>query len=57
MNEIEVGGLVMWVLLLRKLAGLVAEVPGENGNGESDDDGEWDRGVLPSDVLFDVRWI
>jgi hypothetical protein len=37
LNEREVGGLVMFVFGLVKLAGLVT---GENGNGDSENDGE-----------------
>jgi hypothetical protein len=45
------------VLVLRKLAGFV-ELIGEKGNGESEDDGECDNGVLPSEgLLFMGRWI
>jgi len=44
-------GLVMFVVELRKLAGLVDPI-GENGNGDSEEDGECDNGVLVSDVLF-----
>jgi len=39
LREAEDGGVVTFVLLLTKLAGLV-EVTGENGNGESDEEGE-----------------
>jgi len=41
----------MFVVELRKLAGLVDPM-GENGNGDSEEDGECDKGVLLSDVLF-----
>lgn len=41
----------MFVVELRKLAGLVDPM-GENGNGDSEEDGECDNGVLVSDVLF-----
>lgn len=54
LNDREEGGLVIFVLLLRKLAGLV-DVIGENGKGDSEDEGEWESGVLPSEVLFFCR--
>lgn len=46
------GGVVIFVVELRKLAGLVDDPMGENGNGDSEEDGECDNGVLLSDVLF-----
>lgn len=49
-KDIDVGGLVRLVFVLKKLAGLV-DVTGENGNGDSEDEGECDRGVFPSDPL------
>ena len=51
MSEADEGGVVKFVLLLTKLAGLV-DVTGENGNGESLEDsveGECERGVLLSE--------
>jgi hypothetical protein len=45
----------MFVVELRKLAGLVDPM-GENGNGDSEEDGECDKGVLLSDVLFVGLW-
>ena len=31
---------------------MLVDVAGENGNGESDEDGEWDSGVLTSDAIL-----
>jgi hypothetical protein len=56
LREADEGGVVTFVLLLTTLAGFV-EVTGENGKGESDEDGECDRGVLPSEGLWTGRWI
>jgi hypothetical protein len=39
LSEPEEGGVVKLVLLLTRLAGFV-DVTGENGNGDSEDDGE-----------------
>lgn len=53
------GGVVMCVPLLNTLlpAGACAERTGENGNGDSVDEGEYDSGVVVSGVLFCGRWI
>jgi hypothetical protein len=50
-SEADEGGVVKVVLLLTKLAGLV-DVTGENGKGDSDEEGECDKGVVRSDILF-----
>jgi len=47
-GDAEDGGVVTFVLLLRKLAGLVNRT-GENGEGDSDDEGECDNGVVRSE--------
>ena len=44
----------MFVFGLVKLVGLVI---GENGNGDSEDDGDWDKGWLPSIPELLGRWI
>jgi hypothetical protein len=49
-SEAEDGGLVRVVLLLTKLAGFV-DMTGENGKGDSEEEGEWDNGVVRSDML------
>lgn len=49
-READEGGVVTFVLLLKRLAEFV-EVTGENGNGESDEEGECERGVLLSEGL------
>ena len=56
LKEEDDGGVVKCVLLLRKLAGWT-DAMGEKGNGESEDEGEWERGVLPSEGSFTGRCI
>jgi hypothetical protein len=51
LGDVDDGGVVMLVLLLRRLAGLV-DMTGESGNGESEDAGEWDNGVVRSEILL-----
>lgn len=55
------GGVVICVPLLITLlpAGTCAESAGENGNGDGDsvDEGEYESGVVVSDVPFCGRWI
>lgn len=55
-NEVDDGGVVICVPLLTKLAGFVPTT-GENGNGDSVEEGECDNGVLLSDILFVGRRI
>jgi hypothetical protein len=56
LREADEGGVVTFVLLLTTLAGSV-DVTGENGKGESDKEGEWDKGVLLPEGLLFGRWI
>ena len=49
-KDADDGGVVTCVLLLSRLAGC-PEATGENGNGDSDDEGEWDKGVVRSEKL------
>ena len=48
MSEADEGGVVKFVALLMKLAGF-GEATGENGKGDSEEEGEWESGVLPSE--------
>jgi hypothetical protein len=50
-NDVEEGGVVMFVLLLTRLVAWV-DVIGENGNGDSEEEGECERGVVCSEVLL-----
>ena len=54
-GTVKDGGLVMFVVLLMKLAGLVCR--GEKVYGESGDEGEYESGVELSDGTFAGRWI
>jgi hypothetical protein len=50
LNDADDGGVVTCVLLLSRLVGF-PDTMGENGNGDSDDEGEWDNGVVRSEKL------
>lgn len=52
-------GVVICVPLLIRLPlpGTCADIIGDNGNGDSVDEGECDKGVVVSDALFTGRWI